>query len=296
MDKLDMMRVFTVVARTGGFTNAANELDIAVQTVSKYIKTLEDDLGVQLFDRTTRKVNLNNTGQAYLARCHDLLEQVEDLENSVKTHHGSPKGRIRISAPTAFGELHLVPALRDFQQEHPGILTDIDLSNRRVSLVEEGFDMAIRIGQLTDSSMIAKKLCSMRMSVCAAKSYLEKHGTPELPNELIHHNCFVDHNLRHGRHWHFRIEGIETKVSVAGNFEANSPGAIKQMVQAGLGIGLCPMYVINQEVVSGNIVTLFDSLEAYQFGVYAIYPHRKHLSTRVRVLVDFLAQRFRQMN
>lgn len=290
-----MMRVFTVVARNGSFTKAADELDMAVQTVSKYIKNLEDQLDVQLFNRTTRKVNLNETGTAYLERCVDLLEQLDDLESSVHAQHGSPQGKIRITAPTGFGELHLVPALADFLELHPKIQLHTELSNRRVSLVEEGFDLALRIGALTDSSMVAKKLTSMRLTVFASPDYLEKHGTPSHPTDLIHHNCFVDHNLRHGRHWQFVENGQEFKVDVSGNFETNAPGAIKKLVLQGLGIGMCPMYVISADLVAGRLVSLFDNMEAYQFGVYAIYPHRKHLSRRVRTLVDFLAERFRKM-
>ena len=295
MDKIEMMKVFTVVARNRSFTGAARELDMATQTVSKYVKSLEDQLGVQLFDRTTRKVNLNHTGTAYFERCNELLQQFDELESSVTAQHVSPRGKIRISAPTAFGELHLVPALKDFLQLHPDIVVDADLSNRKVSLVEEGFDLAIRIGQLPDSSMVAKKLASMRVSVCASKEYLATHGTPQHPSDLANHNCFVDHNFRGGRHWPFVVDGKPLKVEVGGSFQSNSPGSISKMVLAGLGIGLSPMYIISTHLVAGRLVTLFDDYEANQFGVYAIYPHRKHLSRRVRVLVDFLAERFRQM-
>lgn len=296
MDKIEMMKVFSTVARTSSFTKAADELGLATQTVSKYVKALEEQLGVQLFDRTTRKVSLNHTGKAYFERCNDLIEQFDELDASVKAQHCSLKGKIRVSAPTGFGELHLVPALKAFQLEHPEIVIDLDLSNRRVSIVEEGFDIVLRIGSLPDSSMIAKKLTSMRVSVCASPDYLKTYGTPDHPRELVHHNCFVDNNLRVGRHWPFLIDGEEFRVDVAGNFQSNSPGSNCKMALAGLGISLCPMYVISTHVVAGDLVTLFDDMEAFDFGVYAIYPHRKHLSQRVRVMVDFLATQFRQMN
>lgn len=291
-----MMRVFAVVARNGSFTKTAAELDMAVQTVSKYVKALEDDLDVQLFNRTTRKVSLNDSGRAYLEKCLDLLEQFDELESSVRFQHAAPKGRIKISAPTSFGELHLTPALRDFLHIYPDIKIEVYLSNRRVAMVEEGFDMALRIGQLPDSSMIAKKLTSMRMTICASPDYLAKYGKPSHPSDLVHHNCFVDQNLRHGRHWHFIENGQEFKVEVHGNFESNSPESMRRMTLAGLGIGFCPMYVISQDLVAGRLIPLFEENEAYLYGVYAIYPHRKHLSHRVRVLVDFLATRFRQMH
>lgn len=295
MDKLEMMKTFVVVARHGSFTLAANELDISVQTVSKYIKALESHLDVRLFNRTTRNVHLSHTGTAYFERCVDLLGQFDELEASLSSEHHAPAGRVRISAPTAFGELHLVPVLAKFQQQYPKISIDIDLSNRRVSLVDEGFDLAIRIGQPSDSSMIAKKLTDMRVTVCAAPSYLQQHGTPSHPKELANHNCLIDTNFRFAKHWPFNVGGKEFKVEVAGNFQANSPGSIKKMVAAGLGIGICPYYVLNEEIIAGTLVPLFEKHEALNFGVYAMYPYRKHLSNRVRLLVEFLATQFRLM-
>ena len=296
MDRLELMRVFTVVARRGSFSAAADELDIAVQTVSKYIKSLEDHLDAQLFDRTTRKVSLNSTGRAYLEKCLDILEQVEEVELSVKREQSLPKGRIRMSAPTAFGELHLVPTLAKFQASYPDVSIELDLSNRRVALVEEGFDLALRIGQLSDSSMIARKLSSMRLSVVASPAYLEKFGRPSTPYDLETHNCLVDPNIRFGRNWPFLIEGKEVRVPVSGSFSANSPASVKKMVLAGLGIGICPSYILSEARIAGEVEVLLEENEAVEFGVYAIYPHRKHLTHRVRALVDFMTTEFRKLN
>lgn len=291
-----MMRVFSVVARRGSFTSAAEELDMAVQTVSKYVKALEERLDVQLFDRTTRKVNLNATGTAYLERCNDLIGQFDEIENAVKQQNSTPQGRIRITAPTAFGELHLLPALAQFQRKYADISLDVDLSNRKVSLVDEGVDLAIRIGNLPDSALVARKLAPMRLCLCASPEYLVNKGTPKLPKDLKTHNCLIDANYRGGRHWMFNVDGELQKVEVNGYFTGNSPKAIRQMALAGVGIGFCPMYVISQDVISGKLTILFDKWEANEMGVYALYPHRKHLSVRVRVLVDFLAAQFRKMN
>lgn len=295
MDKLSLMRVFTTVARTESFTVAAQELNISVQTVSKYIKTLEDDLAVQLFDRTTRKVNINHSGQAYFERCKELLEQFDELESAIREDHSAPKGKVRMSAPTAFGELHIIPALADFQNKFPGIEIELDLTNRRVSLVDEGFDLVIRIAKLSDSSFVAKKLTPMRVCVCTSPTYIEKFGEPASPEDLIHHNCLIDTNSKFGRHWPFLINGKEVRIDVRGNFSANAPASMAKMVEAGIGIAMCPYYVLSKHIINGSIVTLFDNMEAIHYGVYAIYPHRKHLSNRVRTLVDFLAQRFRLM-
>lgn len=245
-------------------------------------------MSVQLFDRTTRKVKLGETWAAYLELCRDLLEQFDEVEASVKSLHGAPKGKIRITALTAFGELHLVPALASYQKLYPEISVDLDLSNRRVSLVEEGFDMALRVGQLTDSSMVAKKLINIRGGICASPYYLEKYGTPSHPSDLVQHNCTIDNNIRAGKHWPFIEDGKEIKIDVESRFQSNSPSATRRMVTHDVGIGLCPIYVLHQDLQSGRIVTLFDVLEALNFGVYAIYPRRKNLSNRVSTLVDFL--------
>lgn len=293
MDSIEMMRTFVTVARTESFTKGAKELGLAVQTTSKYVKTLEDRLDVQLFDRTTRRVSLNETGKAYFERCVELLADFDDIESSVKSDHDSPRGRIKLSAPTAFGEMHLLPVLAKFQGIYPDISLDLDLSNRKVSLVDEGFDLAIRIGKLDDSNLIAKKLTNMRVSVCVAPSYLEKYGEPKRPEDLLHYNCLIDRNFRYGKNWPFLVDGREKKIAVTGNFKGNSPKSIRQMAVSGLGIGMCPMYVISQDVIAGRLKVLFQQNEAYDFGVFAIYPHRQHLSTRVRVLVDFFASQFR---
>lgn len=290
MDKIELIRVFETVARHNSFTKAANELDLALQTVSKYIKTLENQLGVQLFDRTTRKVNLNATGVVYLQRCTDLLEHFDEVEASVREAHSEPKGKIRLSAPTAFGEMHLIKSLSRFLVDYPEIEIDLDLSNRRVSIVEEGFDVAIRIGTLTDSSMVARKLGNVRVVVCASPDYLKKHGTPSHPRELADHNCLIDNNLRMGRHWPFKENGTEFKVDVSGNFQGNSPRSIRATVAQGVGVGYCPIYVLSEDIAKGNVVLLFEDMESVSYGIYAMYPHRKNLSKRVRTLVDFLAE------
>ncbi len=295
MDKIEMMKVFATVARLNSFTKAASETGMAVQTVSKYVKSLEDDLNVQLFDRTTRKVTLNQTGKAYLERCQDVLSLFEEVESSVRDIHTAPTGKIRITAPTAFGEYHLVPQLAEFQNLYPDIEIELNLTNRRVSIVDEGFDLSIRIGQLTDSSMIAKKLTKMRVTVCASPEYLAQHGVPLHPRDLIDHNCLIDANVRFGKHWPFVENGQTFSVEVNGNFQANSPASMIKMVASGLGISMCPYYVMSNYVISGAVIPLFEDMEAIEYGVYAIYPHRKHLSKRVRTLVDFLAQKFRNM-
>ncbi|XOV78291.1 MAG: LysR family transcriptional regulator [Aestuariibacter sp.] len=294
MDKIDTMRVFVVVARHGSFTNAARELNMPIQTVSKYVKSLESRLNVQLFDRTTRKVALNHTGKAYLDKCIALLETFDEVEADVTESHHTPKGKVRITAPTAFGEMHLLPVIGEFLKSYPQVSFDVELTNRKVRIVEEGFDIAVRIGMLADSGLIAKKLADTRLVVCASPTYLAECGEPLSPMELKHHNCLFDSNLNYGKSWVFNQSGEDFRVEVEGNLICNTPTSIKNLALSHAGIGLCPLYVIKEDVVSGRLKVLFPQYEAFTFGIYALYPHRKHLSARIRIFIDYLAAKFSQ--
>lgn len=292
MDRIDNMRLFTEVARTGSFTAAAEVTGKPVQTVSKSVRQLEGQLDVLLFDRTTRSVALTDTGRAYLDRCLDLLDQFDELDSAVRSEHEAPRGRIRITAPTTFGERNLLPVLADFLSMHPDIKVELSLSNLKVSLIDEGFDLAIRIGELQDSSLIARRLAPMRKVICAAPDFLQQHGTPDNPLALSNYPCLVDTNFEIAHTWPFKIEGQQIRVDISGPFSANTPEATRQMAKAGIGIALCPMYVIDQDLADGTLVPLFESFEASEMGVYALYPHRRHLSARVRALVNYLEQQF----
>ncbi|MFT4677199.1 MAG: DNA-binding transcriptional LysR family regulator [Candidatus Azotimanducaceae bacterium] len=292
MDRIDSMRVFQEVARHGSFTGAAEVLGKPVQTVSKAVRQLETQLKVLLFDRTTRSVALTDTGQAYLDQCQDLLDQFDELESSVHRAHDAPKGRIRMTAPTTFGEQNLLPILASFLSLYPDIRVELSLSNRKVSLIDEGIDLAIRIGRLNDSSLIARHLAPMRKVVCAAPEFLSRHGAPDNPLELNGYPCLIDTNFEDAHHWPFSIDAETVRVEVAGPFSANTPEATRQMAVAGLGIAMCPMYVIDQDLKNGALIALFETFEPPEMGVYALYPHRRHLSTRVRALVTHLEQVF----
>ena len=295
MDQIDTMRTFAAVAAEGSFTRGAERMGIAVQTASKYVKALEQRLGAALFDRNTRSVKLNDTGRAYLEQCQDLLERFDEVETSVQRAHCTLRGRIRITAPTSFGERHLVPALGLFLAEHPEVSVDLTLTGRRVALVDEGFDLAVRIGKPADSTLIARALAPMRIVVCAAPEYLEHHGRPRGPRELDGHRCVVDANLGSDRHWPFRIDGEIVRVPVDGPLHVNTPEAARRFALGGLAIAMCPMYVVSQDLVAGRLQVLFAEHEAHEFAIHALYPHRRHLSARVRGLVDHLARQFRQL-
>lgn len=293
MDTIDGMRAFAAVASSGSFTRAAERLGVSMKLVSKYVRQLENRLGVQLLNRTTRSVHLTDVGQAYFERCLALLDEFDDIESAVQDRQARPQGRIRMTAPTGFGEHDLSLALAAFLRQQPDIRIDLELTNRNVSLVEEGFDLAIRIGALADSSLIARRLAPMRAVICAAPEYLEQNGRPQHPGELAEHDCLIDTNFKVGSNWPFLIDGEILSVKVSGRFYVNTPRATCSMALAGVGITLCPYYIVGAEIEADRLEVLFADYEALDFAIYALYPHNRHLSARVRVLVDFLADWFK---
>jgi DNA-binding transcriptional LysR family regulator len=294
MDTIEGMRSFAAVAAESSFTNGGKRLGLSTKLVSKYVRQLEERLGVQLFNRTTRSVALTEIGQLYYERCLVLIEEFDEVESAVQDRHHRARGRIRMTAPTGFGEQHLPHLLAGFLRQEPDISIDLELTNRRVSLVEEGFDLGLRIASLTDSTMIARKLAPMRMVICAAPEYLKRTGRPGHPAALTTHDCIIDTNFRTASNWPFLIDGARTSVSVKGRFRVNAPRAAAEMARAGLGIALCPLYAVQAYIDTGQLEILFADCEALDFGIYAIYPHNRHLTARVRVLVDYLALQLRQ--
>lgn len=293
MDQVSTMRAFTAVAQEGSFTSAARRLGVSTKLVSKYVQQLEAKLDVQLFNRTTRSVSLTDVGTAYLERCRPLLEQFDELESLVKERHTSLAGPIRVTAPTAFGSTTLTRALIPFMLTHHDVEIDLKLSDNRVALIEEGFDLAIRVGALRDSTLIAKKLADMPLLVCASPEYLNENGWPRNPKALTTHNCLVDENQSDATVWRFHSGHGEVAVKVGGTFRANSPGAIAQMALGGLGVVRAPYYIVQRALEEGTLVQLFPEFTTDEFGLYALYPFNRHLTSRVRALIDHLAEHMR---
>jgi DNA-binding transcriptional LysR family regulator len=289
VDTIDGMRAFVAVANARSFTAGGERIGLSTKLTSKYVRQLEQRLGVPLFNRTTRSVRLTDDGQAYLTRCARLLDEFDEVEAAVQAKQTQPRGKIRLTAPTTFGERDLTRALGDFLRVQPEITIDLEMTDRNVSLIEEGFDLGIRIGSLTDSSLIARKLAPARIVVCAAPDYLDRAGRPSYPQDLADHTCIVDTNIRGVPNWPFLIGGEPVTVRINGRFSANTPRAAAEMAVSGLGIALCPMYAAAPAITAGKLEILFAENEAFDFGIYAIYPHNRHLTARVRVLVDHLA-------
>jgi DNA-binding transcriptional LysR family regulator len=295
VDRLDCDRMFVAVLDAGSFASAAERLGVSSGQASKLVSKLETDLGVQLLKRTTRALSPTEVGQAYYERMKALLEEFDVLDASVRNASSTPAGRVRLTLPISFGAIWLAPALLDFARAFPDIQLDVNFSDRVVNLVDEGFDVAVRIGNPADSTLIARKLCDMRIVVVGAPAYLEKSGEPRRPEDLVGHDCIIDTNFRDPFKWHFGTAnpGESVIVTVSGRLRFSNGEACLAATQAGLGITRVPSFIAGPSIREGQVRLLLGDAEATPFRVYAVYPSGKHLAVKVRTLVDFLANCFR---
>lgn len=294
MDTLDGMRTLVAVARQKSFTGGAKQLGISTKLASKYIGQLESKHAALLFHRTTRSVTLTDTGRAYFERCVPLLEQIDELDDVIQHRQASLSGTIRLTAPTAFGSTKLVDALAPFLQLHPNIRVELSLSDQHVAIIDEGVDVAIRFGQLQDSTLIAKRLMRMRIVAFASPEYLARHGKPSHPSALATHNCLLQKSQVDPDNWKFKVDGQLVIVNVQGTFASNSPRAVTQMASQGLGIGMGPKYVTEPYVKDGSLQLLFEDYEANELILNAVYASNRHLPARIRALLEHLAVVFKQ--
>ena len=292
MDTIIGMKTFVNVVAAGSFTAAAQRSNMSTALVSKYIGQLEERLGARLLNRTTRSLALTEIGASYLERCLQIIDDFDELEAAVHNERSIPGGNLIISAPVTFGEMHLTTAVARFLTRYPDISIDLRLTDRFVNLVDEGVDLAIRISELVDSSLIARRLTPARIVVCAAPSYLEKHGCPDYPHDLVDHECIIDTNFQDFDEWPFIIGEKRISIKVSGRFSVNSAQSSRAMIVAGAGIGLIPTYAIAEELNKQNAVMVLEDFEALDPGIYALYPHNRHLATKVRAFVDFLVEEF----
>jgi DNA-binding transcriptional LysR family regulator len=292
MDIIEGMRTFAAVAAEKSFTDGAKRVGISTKLASKYVGQLEERLNAQLFYRTTRSVTLTETGAAYYDRCTPLLEQFDELEGLVQERQTELAGRIRITAPTGFGSSQLVRMLQPFQAAHPKVSVELHLSDHHVSVIEEGLDLAIRFGNLKDSTLVARKLMDMRVVCCASPEYLAACGAPQDPAALSTHNCLLQANGGNADIWEFKGADGTYPVAISGNFRANSPLAVAHMAADGLGIGRVPFYTAQPFVADGRLKLLFEKEEAKVIGLYAVYPPSRHLTARIRALIDHLTIQF----
>ncbi|MCE0495975.1 LysR family transcriptional regulator [Vibrio salinus] len=287
MDKLDTMRAFTVVVQENSFSKAAAKLDISPQLVSKYVSNLEDSLQTRLLNRTTRRINVTEAGQAYYERCLQILVDIDEMENSLANLHQNVSGRLSVSAPMSFGITHLPRLLTAFHKEYPDVSVDINLTDKKIDLVEEGVDVALRIGRLTDSSLIAKKITTINLCICAAPDYLARYGEPKTPEELIQH--------RYLRYTYADISallsGLEQGKGVLnqkGYLSSNNGDILVNAAIEGEGIAIQPTFIAGNAIEKGQLVRILKEFEPQPLGLYAVYVNRKFLAGKVRSFIDFV--------
>ncbi len=294
MDRLHCDRMFLAVIETGSFTAAARRLGTSSGQASKLVSRLEAELGVRLLNRTTRAVSPTEAGQAYGDRLRPLIEEFDALDLSIRNVSQVPRGRLRLTAPLTFGGLELAPALNDFAARYPEIALDVTFSDRMVNLVDEGFDLALRIGRLEDSSLIARRLCTVRIVVVAAPGYLKRAGQPRVPDDLRHHACIIDTNFRDPDRWTLRAAGGETlAIPVTGRLRYSNATACPSAAEAGLGLACLPAFVAADALRAGRLQAVLTAHEGDPLGLHAVYPHSRLLAAKVQVLVGFLAERYR---
>lgn len=292
MDKLTGMGVFTRVVDSGSFVSAAEQLGLSRAMASKHVMALEDHLGVRLLNRTTRRLSLTEAGQSFYARCRDVLSQVEEAEREAADLHIEPRGVLRLNTPMVFGNRHVAPAIADYLSAHPDLRIDMTLNDHRVDLIDEGYDLAIRIGQLADSSLIARKLAPCRMVVCATPAYFAAKGVPQKPADLAGHNCPGYAYSSEGNEWRFEGPDGKESVKVSGNFTANNGDTLRAFVLGGGGVDLQPTFIIGADLAAGRLQAVLMDYQATELGVYAVYPQNRYVSAKVRSFIDFLAARF----
>lgn len=293
MDKFDSLRAFTQVVDSGGFAAAARQMGLSRSAVNKLVIALENELGVQLLHRSTRVVTPTETGLAFYERCVEILATLEEAERSITQLHEEPKGRLRINAPMTFGTLHLAPALADFLTQYPDLQVQLTLSDRFIDPIEEGFDVTVRIAQPHESaSLIVRPLAPAERMLCAAPSYLQAHGTPAHPDELRHHSCLHYGQLAVENQWTLVSPDGELTVAIQGVLCSNNGEVLKEAAVRGLGITLLPKFIVGNELQQGKLELVLPNYQPIELTIAIIYPVNRHLSTKVRLLVDFLQEQF----
>lgn len=292
MENLADIAVFVKVVEKGSFTKAADELELSKAVVSKYLSRLEERLGARLLHRTTRRLALTEAGSALFEQSRLALERIDEAQASLARFQSAPRGRLVVSAPTAFGILQLGCVLPEFLATHPGVTLDIRLDDRFVNLVAEGFDLAIRIGRLTDSTLVARKLAPSRQVVVASPAYLSAHGTPRSPEELSGHNCFVYTLTANGNVWRFAKAGEDVRVPVTGNLRLNNGLLERDAAERGAGVAMLPTFYVGPLIAAGKLVVLLADWKPPELGIYAVYPQTPHVPPKVRAFVDFLVGHF----
>lgn len=292
MERLDCDRMFVAIYELESFSRAAERLETSAAQASRLMTRLESYLGVQLFKRTTRALSPTDVGKVYYERIRHLLEELDMLDVSIRNEAATPSGRLRLSAPITFGTAQLSRVLTDFARRYPEIQLDVNFADRLVHLVDEGYDLAVRIGKLSDSSMMARKLCDARIICVASPEYLAQQGTPDSPEALLNHRCIVDTNFQDPYSWTFRVAGGTHTIAIPGRLYFSNAEACLTAAKQGLGITRVPSFVAGNSLRNGEVVPLLQALEMPPMGIYVVYPAARALPAKVRALINFLVERY----
>ncbi|BBN81830.1 transcriptional regulator [Pseudoalteromonas sp. A25] len=293
MDTIDGLKAMVAVSQTHSFTLASDRLGLSKSLVSKYIAQLEHQANVRLFNRTTRRVDLTEAGEKFYHHAVLVLEQYQEMLDGARALNTSLVGTLRVSAPFALGETRLAQVLPEFTQAHPELKVELILSNASVNMVEEGIDVRLRVGHLNDSSLIARKISTYPLVVCCSPSYMKKIGKINQPEDLKMATCIVDSNYKVGHFWPFTHKQTQKEHSIEVNSQLslNSPSASREVAKKGGGVILCPIFVVEESLIKGELIQLLKDYDVMHFDLLAVYPHREYVAQKVKVFIDFLKDR-----
>jgi DNA-binding transcriptional LysR family regulator len=295
MDRITSMTTFVKVVDTGGFSAAARALNLSPSMVTHHVQSLEERLGVRLLNRSTRKVNLTEVGHAFYDRCVRIIAELDDAEQVAEALQSKPRGTLRLNTAVAIPSV-IAPVVAEFVALYPEASVSIAATGRMVDLVEEGFDLAIRTTPIPGSSLIVRRLASFRFVVCGAPDYFASRGMPERPSDLAHHNCMIYFDSPWGAEWHFASSDHDQAVPVTGNMQANNVDSLRLAAVLGQGLIYVPAFLVSDELKSGRLVPILTEFPALERSIDAIYPHRQHLSAKVRSFIDLVAKHFHGSN
>lgn len=292
MDRALEMQVFCTVVDKGSFVGVIDALEMSKAAVSRHVNALEERLGVRLLQRTTRRLSLTEEGRIFYQQAREVLALMGEAESAVSSGNHEPAGVLRVNAPVSFGVLHLAPLWTAFLKQYPKIELDISLNDRQVDLVEEGYDVAVRIARMESSSLVGRRFASTRMRLCAAPSYIKSHAPLEVPQDLTEHRVIAYSNFSSGNEWRFSGPGGEHKVNTRSVIRCNNGDTCRSIALTAGGILLQPSFMVSEDLRRGDLVELLPAYRSVELGIYAVYPTRKHLPTKVRAFINFLVEQF----
>ncbi|MFB9136665.1 LysR family transcriptional regulator [Vibrio olivae] len=288
MHHFSSLPVFVRVVECGSFSLAAQQLKITKSAVSKRINQLEDELGTRLLNRTTRTLSLTHAGKRYFDYASQAVHFAQQGLDSVTELQGSPQGVLTLTAPMSFGVVYIAPLINEFIQRYPNVDIDLHLEDKVVDLVQGGYDLAIRIGELESSNLIAKRISPCKSVLCASPEYLQRYGEPQKPSDLVAHNCLRYTYFRGGQEWTFSDGTHQHKVTPKGNFAVNNSEAIRRALLDGLGIAQMPTFIVAKDISAGKLVSVMNQYQLPLHAIYAVFPERKHMPLKVRTFIDFI--------